>query len=95
MSRSAWPSLAAADHATLLGFDVCDDRNLVVDLWLLWLYVICDFLLIFLRAKKESGWTNTYNTYICFEEIIFYFSNYEGFGECSDEACRVQYLQSG
>src|SRR4029434_400384 len=31
--------------------------------------------------------------YLCFEEIIFYFSNYEGFGECTDEACRVQYLQ--
>ena len=40
-------SLAAADHATLLGFDVCAAGNLVVDLWLLWLYVICDFLLIF------------------------------------------------
>ena len=40
-------SLAAADHATLLGFDICAAGNLVVDLWLLWLYVICDFLLIF------------------------------------------------
>ena len=31
--------------------------------------------------------------YLYFEEIIFYFSNYEGFGECTDEVCRVQYLQ--
>ena len=28
--------------------------------------------------------------YLCFKEIIFYFSNYEGLGECTDEACRVQ-----
>ena len=24
--------------------------------------------------------------YLCFKEIIFYFCNYEGFGECTDEA---------
>ena len=106
--RSAWPSLAAADHATLLGFDVWAAGNLVVDLWLLWLYVICDFLLIFQslhtncveQKKKVVGrirtiWIHVYKgtKEICFEEIIFYFSNYEGFGEFTDEACRVQYLQ--
>ena len=36
----------------------------------------------------------TYVQYLCFEEIIF-FLNYEGFGECTDEPCRVQYLQQG
>ena len=35
----------------------------------------------------------TNKIYLCFKEIIFYLSNYEGFGECTDEACRVQYLQ--
>ena len=106
--RSAWPLLAAADHVTLLGFDICAAGNLVVDLWLLWLYVICDFRLIFQslhtnyveQKKKVVGWMRTIWIHlykgtkeICFEEIVFYFSNYEGFGECTDEASRVQYLQ--
>ena len=31
-------------------------------------------------------------TYVL-NKIIFYFFNYKGFGECTDEACRVQYHQ--
>ena len=52
------------------------------------------------KKKKVVGrihtiWIHVYKgtKEIGFEEIIFYFSNYEGFGECTDEACRVQYLQ--
>ena len=46
---SAWPPLAAADHAISHGFDIGAAGNLVrwvVDLWMLWLYVICHTSLI-------------------------------------------------
>ena len=46
-------------------------------------------------AADNLATHNFSNIYLCFEEIIFYFSNYEGFGECTGEACRVQYLQYG
>ena len=44
-------------------------------------------------ARFTLAMSGRFYIYLCFEEIIFYFSNYEGFGECTDEACRVQYLQ--
>ena len=39
-----------------------------------------------------GGHTHTHTRHT---HIIFYFSNYEGFGECTDETCGVQYLQQG
>ena len=36
--------------------------------------------------------TNKIYTYVLKKSYLF-FSNNEGFGECTDEACRVQYLQ--
>ena len=79
-------SLAAADHATLLGFDVCAAGNLVVDLWLLWLYVICDFLLIFQslhtyyveQKKKVVGrihtiWIHVYKGTMYWRNHILFF----------------------
>ena len=44
-------------------------------------------------ARFTLAMLGRFYIYLCFEEIIFYFSNYEGFGECTDEARRVQYLQ--
>ena len=44
-------------------------------------------------ARFTLAMSGRFYIYLCFEEIIFYFSNYEGFGECTDEARRVQYLQ--
>ena len=69
--RSAWPSLAAADHATLLGFDICAAGNLVVDLWLLWLYVICDFLLIFQSDLNQILDSSFCKDFFCHCEPLF------------------------
>ena len=51
----------------------------------------CWQVCIYSIARFTLAISGRFYIYLCFEEIIFYFSNYEGFGECTD--CRVQYLQ--